>query len=126
MNQQLEPIYIYNNTSKGNQLVGFDPTMPSENWYKMVMFNSILSAAHVTACGARPSRTQVVNGVTVFLDGWNGGDVTTCDMTAVVQEQRDFYVNATKPSALTWYTPYIYPHPLQKSVIQPPQNLRVY
>jgi hypothetical protein len=105
-NQELEPLYLWNNTANGNPVVGYNHN--ATNWPATILFASILAASHESYCG-----TQT---------GWQYGGTTTCDMSALIQENRDYYVGQ-KPG----YTAYTYPHPLQEgvSVPSPPKNLRI-
>jgi len=110
-NQTLEPMYLWNNTANGDQLVGYYHSETPNDWHKIIHFESILSAAHVTACGE--------------LDpGWTSGGATMCDMTSVAQENRDYYV-----SQRSGYVAYTYPHPLQgvapAGAPSPPTGLKI-
>ena len=46
-----------------------------------------------------------------------------------IQQNRDYFVSTSKPVALSFYTPYTYPHPLRNETLPgppaAPENLRI-
>lgn len=110
--QTLEPMYLWNNTANGKTVIGWRGSF--DYWPQAIVFEGQPSSTCVSSCGS-----QV---------GYRYPGDTMSDMTAIIKENRDYYISQ-KPG----YTSYPYPHPLQGggyvppsgTSLAPPQNLRV-